>query len=577
MLSVVVVARSTGGHAEAGATGGRRQEQGEEEAVAMRNIGSRSAVVGAVLPYASQWRLGRGCWGWAGSELTVVQVEIATRRSARLRGQPITTARCCAQIAATTRPFVSFRLVLSREASRMPAPIQSASRLQPVHLLRALLREASYLPDALARTYFRQYIVNRFKAYQPKQNATASFDLQAVERYRHRSFKRRQIAIIHERTRPLLRKGQKGLNFLRRANLGEILCLRKVLFFTYGRIGRRKYTLLENLLRPDPVVGNEAVPAVPDASLAPLQELYHSNKRYLQYFSAPKASSKTHYTIGISDRYSRLRSVIQTQHQKGVALNKQLKNSSLKTPINNVWERPMPIKRARNNVKRWYAETMTRLLPPLPNHEWDNMHAMIVGEKWVSLTKRRTPSSIMESASSQDEERFADIMKAGIALDKPSQADMPAGIRRPHNITTKFMRRLYTKILMLCCKLEYDNEQRRWKAIWGTPMMAISPKLCLANMDDSLFAGVDATGRLPKEPKKMKIGVAQAIHPRSANGTFVRFPFFTEFLPKSHPLRQELDAWKKARADAEKEARHLALRTETETAVGGEATSKRRP
>jgi hypothetical protein len=192
---------------------------------------------------------------------------------------------------------------------------------KPLHLLRALLREASYLPDAAARGYFRRYIVSRYKAYQPRQNATASFDVQAVERYRHRSFKRRQIAIINERTRPLLRKGQKGLNFLRRANQGEIPSLQKALFFAYGRIGRRKYALLENLLRPDPIMDGGALPKHAEGP-SPLQALYFSNKRYLQYFDAPKAlNNKTHCQINISDRYSRLRAVLKSQHQKGISIH----------------------------------------------------------------------------------------------------------------------------------------------------------------------------------------------------------------------------------------------------------------
>lgn len=162
---------------------------------------------------------------------------------------------------------------------------------QPLHLLRALLREASYLPDATARTYFSRYILARFKAYQPRHNATSSAALDAVQRYRHRSFKRRHTAIIHERTRPLLAKGRKGLNFLRRANQGEIPCLEKVLLFAYGRLGRRKYALLGDILKPDGIMDGGALPSPDSDGPAPLQKLYYSTKRYLQYFDAPKVAS----------------------------------------------------------------------------------------------------------------------------------------------------------------------------------------------------------------------------------------------------------------------------------------------
>ncbi|KAF1850804.1 uncharacterized protein K460DRAFT_22360 [Cucurbitaria berberidis CBS 394.84] len=449
----------------------------------------------------------------------------------------------------------------------MPAPFQpGASHLKSIHLLRALLREASYLPDAAARGYFRQYIVNRYKAYQPRHNATASFDVQAVEKYRHRSFKRRQVAIINERTRPLLRKGQKGLNFLRRANQGELPCLQKVLFFAYGRIGRRKYALLESLLKPDPFMDGDAGPLPDVEEPAPLQKLYYSNKRYLQYFDAPRPTIKKRLTIDISDRYSRLRTVLKSQHQQGISIHRELKGPAFITPINNVWERSMPIKRAINNVRRWYAETMTRLLPPLPNDEWDNMHAMILKERHISFAKQRKPGLALHPESVSDEERFATSVEQGLALDRPSRADKPAGMHRPHTINAKFMRRLYTKILTLCCKLEYDYEHKSWRAIWGDPMNRISPKIYAVPIDESLFAGVDARGQAPKTPKKPTNDAGPKIPPRNAKDEYVHFPFFAEYLPKDHPIRRELDAWKRKRAAAASESEFKSV-----------ATSKLRP
>jgi len=428
----------------------------------------------------------------------------------------------------------------------------SASTLNPVHLLRALLREASYLPDATARSYFRRYIVSRYKAYQPRKNATASFDVSAVERYRHRSFKRRKMAIINERTRPLLRKGLKGLNYLRRANQGEMPCLEKILHFTYGRMGRRKYALLGDLLKPDPIMDMDTdaarvfAPATP-----PLQTLYYSDKRYLGFFDKPVAASKTHYTINISDRYSRLRAVLKTQYQKGISINRELKSAVLKTPINNIWERPMPIVRARNNVRRWYAMTMTRLLPPLPTAEWDNIHAMVVGDQRISLVKRRVCCSAPESATEQ--QRFASTIEAAMALDKPSKADKPAGMQRPHNITPKYMRRVYARLLRLCCKVEYDSEHKQWKAVWGELKNTIKPSLYELPTDAALFAGVNAAGKVVEAPKQHAVDASNHVQPRDAEGNYVRFPFFVEFLPEDNPLRKDLDEWKRKKRAAQEQ------------------------
>jgi hypothetical protein len=423
----------------------------------------------------------------------------------------------------------------------------SASHARSTHLLRALLREASYLPDAVARQYFHRYIVHRFKAYQPKQNATATLRAEAMERYRHRSFKRRQLSIIAERTSKLQKKAQKGLHYLRRANQGEIPCLQKVLFFTYGRMGRRKYALLHDVLKPDPIMeGGKVLAAADIEGPAPLQELYYSNKKYLQYFDAPQPAPNGNHVINISNRYARLRAVLKSQCQRGISIHRELKGPTMKTPMHNVWMRPMPIVRARNNVCRWYAETMDRFLPPLPTAEWDRIHAMVYGKERISLVKRRTPVA----TSTVDVEDPLQTISAGLRLDKLSKADRPGGMWRPHSITPKFMQRLYSRILQLCCKVEYNHERKQWNVVWGQAIQLIKPKIYNAPTDASLFAGVDAKGKLLQRPKTPKAEADTLVQPRNSKGEYVRFPFFAEYLPKDNPLRKELDEFKQKRVAA---------------------------
>jgi hypothetical protein len=442
------------------------------------------------------------------------------------------------------------------------AASSAASHTKSLHLLRALLREATYLPDAIARPYFRRYIVNRFKAYQPSRNATASFDVEAFSKYRHRSFRRRKLSLIKERTSKLQKTAQKRLHYLRRANQGEIPCLQKILFFTYGRMGRRKYALLNDVLKPDPVTDGGIVLTAADMEApTPLQELYYSNKQFLRYFDAPKPAANGMQVINISDRYSRLRAVLKSQHQRGISIHRELKGPTMKTPTHNVWMRPMPIVRARNNVRRWYGETMTRFLPPLPTEEWDKLHAMINGTERISLVRRRTCGTVRASEAAGAEvvteaERSLHVVSEGLRLDKLSKADRPAGMWRPHNITAQYMRRLYSRILQLCCKVEYSDEHKHWVAVWGRPIQSISPKIYNAPTDASLFAGVDVQGRVlkaPKAPKTQRTPVAEhdsKLQPRNDKGEYVRFPFFTELLPRDNPLRKDLEEWKKKRAAA---------------------------
>ncbi|KAF2639518.1 hypothetical protein P280DRAFT_470169 [Massarina eburnea CBS 473.64] len=442
--------------------------------------------------------------------------------------------------------------------------MQTASQLKSVHLLRALLREASYLPDDYARAYFRRYIVNRFRAYQPVQNASKSRDAQAIERYTHRSAKRRHEGIIKERARAMQRKGQKGLNYLRRATLGEAPCLEKILLLTYGRLGKRRYALLEGLLRPD---DHEDA-----AKPAPLQKLYHSNKRFLSFFDAPreksdgggkKTEAATHHRMEISDRFSRLKAVLKMQNAAGITMSRRLKRPFLQTPIHNVWLRPMPVNRARNNARKWYATAMGDLLPPLPNEEWEAINAMIDGKKHISFAKRRTPV-VTHDPEPVPEDAFTAFVHDALALDKPSRADRPSGIQRPHNLTPRFMKRLYGKMFIYCCKLDWNEEQNKWQVTWGRGLNRMNSATYVAPVASSLFDGVDERGQIVREKGKRRES-AEPEEPgepdepeesqepgRKGKKKYQVVPFYVSFLPRDHPMRVETDKWRSERGEQEK-------------------------
>lgn len=425
------------------------------------------------------------------------------------------------------------------------------SHTKSIHLLRALLREASYLPDAVSRQYFHHYILDRFRAYQPKQNATTTAISEAKDEHRRRSFKRHQLGVITARTRQMQKAARKGLYYLQRANQGELPCLERVLYFAYGRVGRRKHALIGHVLRPDPVMDGGRVLSQADCmGPTPLQELYHSKKKWLQYFDAPKNASEGMFVINISSRYSRFRAALKSQYQKGISINRELKGPSMKTPKHNVWMRPMPIKRAVNNVRRWYAEAMTRFLPPLPIEEWNHLDAMIKGTEKVSLVKRRKPARLSEAESAAEAKDPVDIVLSGLRMEKLSKADRSAGASPPHNINPRFMRRLYWRLLQLCCKVEYNEERKYWLPTWGQNTNPIRPGIYNAPTDDALFAGVDENGHKIRPGKKPKPDADPDLQPRNKKGEYVRFPFYTEYLPEDHPLQRDLKAWKKKRRAA---------------------------
>jgi hypothetical protein len=124
-------------------------------------------------------------------------------------------------------------------------------------------------------------------------------------------------------------------------NLGKLPCdLSKA-----EHLGRRKYALLSDLLKPDP-----AWPEGP----APLQQLYRSDLKYLQYFEAPQVPNGS----SIIQQYPLPRAVITSQCRGEVSLlRRAMKQPFLKTSVLNAWGQPMPIKRTVNNVRRWYDDT----------------------------------------------------------------------------------------------------------------------------------------------------------------------------------------------------------------------------
>ncbi|KAH7128144.1 hypothetical protein B0J11DRAFT_263563 [Dendryphion nanum] len=364
----------------------------------------------------------------------------------------------------------------------------STSQAKSIHLLRALLRESSYLPDANARSFFHTYILNRFRAYQPNPKARNT-----------NRIKKKAISNPDARLSHVQRTAYKGLNLLRRANNGEPRPLWKVLLMAYGRIGKRRFDLLDNLLQKPGAASTEETLASAPTELAPLEGMYHSNKAWLKFFDAPKERLKGKYTISISNRYPRLKVVLTTQVQNRVALGRSMKRAFLETPINNIWERPMPIKRARNDVRRWYAFTMSRLLPHLPTEEWDTLHAMVIGEKrWKDRVVRRTPAGT--NALSEEDHSLA-VIDAGIRMDRLTKADMRCGQYDQHRITSHMMRRLYAKILSMSCKLKFDEARNRWEAQWGS-FSHLGLSSMVVPVDDALFAGVTHKGTLLESPRK---------------------------------------------------------------------------
>lgn len=288
-----------------------------------------------------------------------------------------------------------------------------------LHLLRAILRECTYLPDQHARSYIHKYALTRYRAYQNIKDLSAS------------------------RRTHVLQKARKGLSILRRANDGYLNPLHKVLWTAYGRIGRRRRQLMAEIMTPQV---EENPSAVGTLELAPK---YDRQWKPSDIFTALLASQ-----VGRKGQFDR---------KIGKKASRNLKKEP-DIPENNKWRRPMPMKRVRNMTRRWYAKCAEALLPPLPDHEWEHLRRLAWGEMSCLGSKpRRKPAK-----NTQEESRHVlndDVLVIGPPKDKEYRLSTN---NRPHHITPRFMQRTYSLIFMHVPVVTWDEVRKNWAIKWGS-------------------------------------------------------------------------------------------------------------
>lgn len=415
------------------------------------------------------------------------------------------------------------------------------------HLLRALLRECTYLPDPAARLYAHQHTLRRFRDYHPPQKRANGLKEQPTI-----------PQFTASRLRGALRNARKGLNFLRRANEGEAGPLQQLLLLAYGRNGRRRHELMEILLVPDPVSEREAVElwqAEVEATLDPSKSIQGIPNAVIE---VPRHVGKPH-RYEISPRYSKLRALLESQRRAAhpVELRRaKLKSTYVDVPLTNIWMRSFPRKREKNMVRKWYASVLDKVLPPLPEEDWERLRDLVTGaRKWEGLKRRRpgVPSHMssydvlkLANISGLAGERFLSLAcREHMLPESGSKAEMlsqlstisssrfqsadqwlargtsnPAvlesllqdgmesrrlpkqlpGKRRAQNITSRLMRRLWAKIFSQSPVLRWDEDKRIWAVEWGSweHFYALHKK---SSLDTSLLEDIDAKGKVhPSSP-----------------------------------------------------------------------------
>ncbi|MCJ1378674.1 hypothetical protein MMC17_001773 [Xylographa soralifera] len=312
-------------------------------------------------------------------------------------------------------------------------------------LLRALLRECTYLPDPLARTHWHARILTRFRLYHPRKPTLPWW-------LRPRSPRRRTTPVTSTQRAHLLHQARQLLSTLARANAGHMRPLEHVLLHTYGRAGKRRHELLAALEKLDAPSDTDAVRRLA-ASLA---------ENTTEDGSGSPALLPP--TVSL---------VVKAQRAQPGA---RLSRTAMKTlrpagAVANVWGRAVPVRRARNAERRWVARARASVLPPLPRGEWERLRDLAAGRReWGGVVPRRG--------------------KGGRGVGR-------VGGENPHALTPRFMRRLWERVFVQCPVMEWDGEAGAWGVRWGKVERGGRGRSVAGRVNDTmfLFEGVDEDGR----------------------------------------------------------------------------------
>ncbi|RMY80529.1 hypothetical protein D0861_08561 [Hortaea werneckii] len=327
----------------------------------------------------------------------------------------------------------------SRQASVLTPDQATRSR----HLLRALLRECTYLPDSQAGQWVRQYTIGRFredgfKVWQRREHPT------------HADY-------VHRK----LQAAQHGLRLLARANDGERRPLLKVLLMTYGRVGRRRRELMGRLLsvRPHQAPGVENTGETAHEGEA-FNDTGKTAAETRSTSTKPPGAREVNdgsWTYYVPDFPPQLQALLQSQlkHPPPHLTRPLLRRMAPRLEELNSWKRPMPLNRVKNQTKDWYASTLARVHPPLPTQEWNRLRDLASGAKGEIRVPRR--KKVGDAAPAGEEG-----LLFRLAESPPTDRSRDA-----HAITPRYMRRMWATVFAQCPVMEWDGESGKWKVTWG--------------------------------------------------------------------------------------------------------------
>lgn len=301
-------------------------------------------------------------------------------------------------------------------------------------IYRRLLRAITYLPDSYARIYLHNDVVGRFREHRPG-SGPAHITLNRVK------------------------KARQSASCLERAGHGNLEDLKKVLMHTHGRAGGRRRGLIKDLLRPD-----ESVLPKDDAAVKELIENPKSEEVLVR-----KPNPKVTFFIESQRR----------NHPKDSVKSKI---RQLEIPKKTIWDRAPTQKLQDSKWRAWWGQTLDKLLPPVPQHEWDHLRDLALGKEPLEEYPKRRSRPVEKKDGREDmayrylqlklKTEAAEINGAtfdperGLEVQTKSREEV---LDESREISpTRPRRRLYALIWSLTPTMSQDEATKQWTVTWGS-------------------------------------------------------------------------------------------------------------
>jgi hypothetical protein len=322
------------------------------------------------------------------------------------------------------------------------------------HIFRSLLRAVTYLPDSFVRSYMHNHIIHRFRLDQEKRRHTV---YEYVLPWRAPD---KDLRAIQQR----IHKARQSLRTLERAANGSLEDLQKVFLLAYGRKGKRKRELIQDLLLPD----ESSLPK--DATAL---------GEFMSNAAAPAGNRRS---IAPPDSKFSIFVRSQSQNHPSSAVTAKIRETRPKIPEENIWGRRLPVKLRASMEKKWWAETLRKLLPPIPQNEWNRLQDLATGKIPLEKTPPRRAAAAPEPLAWRENDvkvleyikfptkfHWTDVEKVifdpsrGLTVSQNTE-DIDGKTR---HLTNRMRRRFYADIWNLTSTMSQDEATKKWKVQWG--------------------------------------------------------------------------------------------------------------